>query len=573
MSSRKIPDIGTSTNHPDAAGYPTGSPSYRMEKERVLTHKDHSIISQKNVGIDPDGSYDKRFFVQKHEGHFIRDLNDPKLMNYPTCYVTDGQNSETVPIFSGSTTSVNPTQNPDKQKILDTELNVVESERTKTIGDIEPPISPLYPFTRMDPKTASISNIVTYNRTKIPVADLEFRKGIRHIFFTRPECYLLCSDYTDKLCEQASYDQDVLSTFSRLPHIIRLLSPSYIYSCALTDNSLNHNWNYLLSNRVQGITTGPVTLSVNENTTKSVTGYTVTPGNVIESSIGSNISLTFRDTKNFEIYELLRMWMLYIHKRHRGIFAPPYNNYKWKNTFYKVKECGTNIKDMKYNYLHPYDLALEYTASIYDIVTDETGSKILYWCKYYGVYPTEVSPSLSNDNNAPLTESRTSGTFRYMYKEENNNKSLLEFNYNTGLVDEFGKLTSIAQSSEPFLLRELGSKNINVNKDLYVSNSIGPEYVNPSYVGASGMFVGAPYIVMGVTKNDFMNASKTTTSPYLKFTPIELSALNKELNIGYENILENTNSIISIDDSDIINEIVGETNNDTSHHGGGGHHR
>jgi hypothetical protein len=55
--------------------------------------------------------------------------------------------------------------------------------------------------------------------------------------------------------------------------------------------------------------------------------------------------------------------------------------------------------------LHPYDRALDYCASLFDIVTNESGTKILYWCKYYGIYPIQATPSgLTNTNNSPLTQ-------------------------------------------------------------------------------------------------------------------------------------------------------------------------
>ena len=136
------------------------------------------------------------------------------------------------------------------------------------------------------------------------------------------------------------------------------------------------NWHYLLSNRVDGFNSTGTSIGVNENTAKSYIGHTVTTSTFINSSIGATFEVTFNETKNLECYETLRLWMHYMDKRHSGMFAPSFNGYMYENGFYDpgiITDAGL--------ILHPYDRAIDYAATLFDIITDETGMKILFWCK------------------------------------------------------------------------------------------------------------------------------------------------------------------------------------------------
>ena len=546
-------DIPQNKTNPVVNPGPIGDSMRNGPKEvMTITAKHHSYYGAEALGFNnkTDNS-----FIKNSGRHFTRDINDTDSMitEAPVTY-TDEDGNE-VPVFSGSTTNVNPLGDKDKEKVIVYGLDTTESDYVKAESDNkkqQTPISPLHPFTRMDPSTAQISNLTTYNRTKLPVADLEFRKGFRHIFFTRPECYIMARNPNGigaVLSEQAENDEDFASCYSRMPHILSLLSPIYITG-SFSQNKLdiNSNWNYLLSNRVQGLTTAQTTMSINENISKSIEGYTVTPASLIESRQGSTIDFKFRDTKNMEVYEMLRMWMLYMHKRKKGIFAPPYNGYQYRNGFMKVPESGLPVtNDPTYAIiLHPYDRALEYCASVYDIITNESMTKILYWCKYYGIYPTAISQDgLSNDNNEAITNMTLSATFKYHYRLECVNKTLAEFNYNAGITDNMGRVTKRVQSSLPFLLRDDPD-----NKIL------------KQYIGGGGMFTSSPYIVLGKSQNNPLNGSEGILTPYLRFMPIN-DDLDGEINLGLSNTQRETDGVIGVkrDPSSVTYESVNTHSN------------
>ena len=462
-------------------------------------------------------------------------------------------------VFSGATTQMNPTRSPYKAEILNNGGLDGYAREHKIFGTYnKPPISPLHPFTRMNSDenriAADESVFNTYNRTKLPIADVEWRKGFRHIFITRPECYLTYRNAAQfDLCDQAAFDDDFQSAFLRMPHIIRLLSPWYVTGSIPKTNVLNGmNWNYLLSNRVTGLSAGGSTLTINENVGKSVEGFTVIPAMHLETRQGSSIELTFTDTKNLEVYETARLWMLYMYKRKKGIFIPPMNGYAKTNDFLRqtddkgriignIPSEGKAMSGTDFTQNHPYDRALEYCASLYDIVTNETGTKILYWCKYYGIYPISVTPGLDNDNNAPITEMKTKISFKYHYKLENANNSLIEFNHDAGLTDAIGRLRVKVNKDTGTVVIPSEVHGLNENNQVVTSSEsflLRDDPTNgylPKYIGAAGMFTGSPYIVIRATQIDPTDRTNRIYTPQLRFMATGSPSYDGQFNVGLVN--------------------------------------
>jgi hypothetical protein len=437
--------------------------------------------------------------------------------------------------FRAAVTFVNPENNPAKRQIMDYGLENAEKDISIAEYGIddpmhpepievrkatdernatpEVPISPLHTFTRSYPERARNVIMSCYNRTRIPIADVEHRKAFRYIFITRPECYLMSS--MDKPSLQAAQDEDMNTCLERAPHILQMLSPVYVTGNASAPSYAN--WNFLLSNRVQGLNAGGNTINLVDTMTKSVRGATVIPGKNLTTNVGGTLDLQFMDDKYMDVYEMLRIWMLYIHKRRTGQFFPPFNNYAQINGFPTASGVGTGAGGFMLT--HPYDRALEYCASIFDIITNETGSKILYWCKYYGVYPTNISSALlSNASNSALTQTaNVNATFQYQYKQENLFKNLVEFNFNAGIVDSTGRMrdnvAAYLRDSIPFLYREDGKGG---------TNTTSPRLKN--YIGAASMFTGAPYITTEVSGDvnpwAYKSSGRELVQANLRFIPL-----------------------------------------------------
>lgn len=467
------------------------------------------------------------------EDHFLESKDDPKAMKK---YIERPDGTK-IPIFAGSATPVNPLDDKETQTAIDfgTYAAYDEDRLYKETHDryIQSPISPLEPFTRLDPKIARKANLLVYNRTLTPIADSAYRKGYRHIFFNRPECYIMAHPNTGvkpELSQQASYDEDFSSAYSRMPHILRLLSPFYV-SGSFSLNNLASNWNYLLSNNVVSMSgTLQTTSNAADTITAGVEGYTVAMGGIIESEKGGTLTIRFRETKDLEVYEFLRLWMKYIHKIKRGTFYPSYNGYQVQNDFIRPAEAGSPVPtNCRY---HEYDRALDYATSIFDFYTAENDAKILHWCKYYGVYPTDVSvEGLKNDNGgiliSPSNGLYVDATFKFQRKLENSNTTLVEFNFNSGLTDEQGKVNTAGVTvSYPYLHRD--------NPD---------HLVMKNYIGAAGMFTGSPFIIMGKCQLDPLG-DESMVVPFLQFTALEDGELNSALNMGITNTEDVTNENI-----------------------------
>jgi hypothetical protein len=295
-------------------------------------------------------------------------------------------------------------------------------------------------------------------------------------------------------------------------------------------------------------------IGVIDNTMKSNEGHTITPGRTLESVQGGTIQVTFRETKNLEVYEFLRLWMLYIHKIRKGIFSPSYNGYRYRNSFLPIQNDGVAYSTMPCIMYHPYDRALDYTASIFDILTNETLSKIIGWEKWYGIYPIEATLSGLGDGLAVTGELTVSATFRYQKKEVNSNRTIIEFNYNAGMCDDLGRVSNRTfYEVKNCIYTEKPNKG---SSDKRLNDFAIPRY------GATDMFTGTPYIVYGKTQNNPVGTDHTTWTPYLKFTGVDGENTNL---VGVANaslvtplIKGDTESIIGT--QDISSEIDSSTN-------------
>lgn len=533
--------------------FPRRRPPYVSQGPNAIKPSDHTL-NPPEIKKNGDNLKNTDYFVQSPASHFIRDVHQ-HLDNRGSGEAFVDQTRETtrkngylgvkdkfaeVPVFSGATTNINPYNDSVTKEIHNNgglSKYIEETNAGEELANekyLKPPISPLYPFTRMNdkknPYTSDEILFNSYNRTKTPIADVEWRKGFRHVFITRPELYVMAGEGGSAvLCDQTEWDDDFASAYIRMPHIIRTLAPWYVSGSFPADIE-GSNWNFLLSNRVQGLSVTPTSMSINDNVSKSLEGFTVTTAMHMESRQGSTIDLTFKDTKYLEVYETARLWMLYMYKRKKGIFLPPYNGYQKTNSFIPVGSSTKKLSGNNYTRFHPYDRAIEYGASIYDIITNESGTRILYWCKYYGVYPISASPSLNNENNGPITDMSCSITFKYHYRLENNNRSLVEFNHDAGLLDDIGKpKEGMVEESLPFLL-------LNENSD---------PVMRKGYIGAAGMFTGSPYIVMSKRSSDPLDKSKNIYTPLLQFMGLNNDGL---FNIGIKNTSNTDISKILVSD-------------------------
>lgn len=282
-----------------------------------------------------------------------------------------------------------------------------------------------------------------YNRFKVPDKNMAHSRTFTHVFFTRPDLNIL--DHNGNIAEQCRNHTESSMIWARNPNLFRLLVDR-----SRTNDS--DNFNLLLSNSITSFHISDEELTVNE-AGRSWTDNTIRYGGIYGGRSGGEITIDFMDDKELSLVNMLKLWITYISNVSDGTWSPSYSL------------LGTTGQ---LSSSHVYTRTIDYAASIYVIKTSEDGSNILYWTKYYGVFPINTGASaLSWDGSAGVGSApRLSIRFVYSYKKDMSPVSLLEFNRCANI-----------QTGSPVTYE--------------------PEWV-PEYNHAGRPFVGTPFIEISV---------------------------------------------------------------------------
>ena len=137
---------------------------------------------------------------------------------------------------------------------------------------------------------------------------------------------------------------------------------------------------------------------------------------------------------------MLKLWLTYIDNVSSGAWSPNYTT--------------------KYSRNHAHHRALDYAASMYVFKCAPDGETILYWSKYYGVFPTvSGSGALSWERSSSIANTPSLNiTFAYSMKRDMSPISLVEFNANAHVSEKDLKNGSMpafdynnAGSTRPFV--------------------------------------------------------------------------------------------------------------------------
>ena len=291
-------------------------------------------------------------------------------------------------------------------------------------------------------------NISYYNRFKKALPDDVLSRGFMHIFFTRPDCNLLNLS-TGKLLNDIKNNPSLSYIYARKPELVRQL--------VLDNGKDKHDFMMLLSNKARNFTLSDEGITYDKYG-KSFGGYSVAFGRRKDSELGGQFDISYNDTRDLDIINLHKLWVDYINNVYHGIWDP------------------------KTKYI--YEKIIDYACSVYVIITAEDFETILFWTKYYGVFPVNVPYSaLSWEANNVITNPNVSITYQYSWKEDYNPLGLTELNVNT------------FRTSHP-------------TKVAYI-----PTYV-PKLGRVGYTWVGAPFvetIKFGPMESDPTNGSKNTT--------------------------------------------------------------
>ena len=158
-----------------------------------------------------------------------------------------------------------------------------------------------------------------------------------------------------------------------------------------------------------------------------------------QSNTDHTFSIEFNDTKYGDVYTFFKLFDLYEEQKAYGL-VPLYDSEYYRYTYI-------------YGRRHHDQMAL------FKFIVGEDGSELIYWTKFYGVYPKNVPRSvfsdMPEDGNLKLTIN-----FKANFIEDCNPLILQDFNELSGLHHTY-----------------TGSKDL-YNTDGFVRN----EFVNPPYI-------------------------------------------------------------------------------------------
>lgn len=254
-----------------------------------------------------------------------------------------------------------------------------------------------------------------YNRFKFAVPDSVLQRTFAHVFFVKPNCNMQVSE-------------NGLINQSKTPVTDANFSYMYQHSPALISELTQHSGNneshfsFVLSNAAASFSLSDEFIETDAYG-KSYLGYDTTFGrHDAPSKTSGEFTITFQDDRDMSIYRLIKLWVSYIAGTYRGSYAP---------TDYSIEN---NI--------------LDYAGAVYYILTAEDGETILFWSKYYGIFPTTVpSTQYSWSYGSLLSAPTLEIPFKYSYKEDFNADAIIEFNYNAGLSPD---ITSTIQYEKTY---------------------------------------------------------------------------------------------------------------------------
>ena len=238
-----------------------------------------------------------------------------------------------------------------------------------------------------------------FNRFKVAFPDYHLSKTFAHIFFTRPDLNIINynGNKNYSLHSQLQNEAVFYYLFKNNPDILISLTSSF---------SADHDFHPFLSNTAQSFELSDEYIKTMEHG-ETFTGYKVQYGRSnIESKTAGNISISFTDDNNFSIYKTLKAWVDYISKVYRGELV---------------------TKD---EYI--YKKILDYACSIYFFLCGPDDETLLFWSKYFGIFPTNIPASTSSwSKNNLLKIPEYSINFAYAFKEDFSPLTLAEFNMNS----------------------------------------------------------------------------------------------------------------------------------------------
>jgi len=223
-----------------------------------------------------------------------------------------------------------------------------------------------------------------------------FMGGLPIIFMTTPSMSIIDGD--------AVYEN--LALVNPLFTLLETTDFNLLKGLQYGEGGTNSPFIKILTNRFKGITLKDFVMSTTDEHETYYGWKQILPGSTVENfTAEGSLIVTFSETKNLDITKYNYAWMNYIEAVRYGTYEP------------KASTRSTRT--------------LDFTSSLYFFLLDFDMRTILYFCKYTGVYPTNVplGSTIISDNISTTKNMIDSPiTFAYQYKEEMNPQILYDFN-------------------------------------------------------------------------------------------------------------------------------------------------
>lgn len=242
-----------------------------------------------------------------------------------------------------------------------------------------------------------------YNRFKLPNPNDALHKTYSHIFFVRPDCNILkrTGSGTFKLVDGLENDPNFYYAFNKSPELLRQL---------VNDAGYDHDFMMYLSNKAKSFQLSDESIGF-DTYGRTLTGHKIAYGKTnVESKTAGDFNITYNDDRDLHVFHIHKLWADYISNVFQGSFNP-------KETYMLNK-------------------ILDYVANVYYIMTAEDGETVIFWSKYYGVFPVTIpSSQYSWSSGNTLSNPEFDVRYQYSFKEDYNPLSIVEFNMNSGSND------------------------------------------------------------------------------------------------------------------------------------------
>ena len=261
----------------------------------------------------------------------------------------------------------------------------------------------------------SLASMFRVNKT-IPSGEIDyFQNGLYHLFFVKPDLNL-----TENAMALMGYHNHPLAgeIITQLNYNNNDLMPSWseFPPSMFTHRGAHPYFSYLLSNLVKSTSIPDLSLDVKEGWENTFGGRTQFGVSTRKSNIGNDFSISFYDTKELLLMNIITAWMKYIEVMKEG-----------------QGDCSRKMSTQG---------TIDYLGAMYYFVMEPDNHTIAHWGRYVGIFPTSAPWSAVKLEGGTMDIPEFSVNFKSEYHEANDPNILLDFNYIMRLPAYMGSTNS-----------------------------------------------------------------------------------------------------------------------------------